>query len=233
MYMSELLLFDPAKHARRRSVYAQYMQSECWFSRRTEAIKRDSGKCHDCGGTDQLQGHHLRYPVDLFKDDCIANIVTLCSECHMLRHAIGVWGNDFDHVNQNPSLNRLGLQGRPKRLWHRVPPATPYIVDIFKLGIRRIPRSLDSPFSSYWITSETIGEIIDNWAEAITYFSINKTLASEVAKEMTWTRATKATQWSGTILDQICKANFDKEWKEDVKTFYAERRDHHKRGARR
>lgn len=57
-----------------------------WRSAIKKAIKV-SGKCKDCGATDDLQGHHI-IPVCVNPDlaDSIDNIEVLCSTCHATRH---------------------------------------------------------------------------------------------------------------------------------------------------
>ena len=41
--------------------YHQLLKDGRWQRRRLEIMQRDDFKCHDCGTTDDLNVHHIRY----------------------------------------------------------------------------------------------------------------------------------------------------------------------------
>lgn len=62
-----------------------------WHGTRTEAIRRDNGRCRSCGATECLQVHHIT-PYRETKDNNLDNLVTLCASCHMkVEHRNGEW----------------------------------------------------------------------------------------------------------------------------------------------
>ncbi len=67
--------------------YHQLLKDGRWQRRRLEIMQRDDFKCRDCGTTDDLNVHHIRYlagrkPWEY--DD--GDLITLCGKCHKKRH---------------------------------------------------------------------------------------------------------------------------------------------------
>lgn len=56
-----------------------------WFKTVNEVQTRDGKKCVDCGNTNKLDTHHI---IPLSKGGVTAkgNLITLCGNCHKLRH---------------------------------------------------------------------------------------------------------------------------------------------------
>lgn len=52
---------------------------------RRDAINRDGAKCVECGATERLEVHHIRYRSQDGTDE-LDNLVTLCACCHAKRH---------------------------------------------------------------------------------------------------------------------------------------------------
>lgn len=52
---------------------------------RQDAINRDSAKCVECGATEHLEVHHIRYRSQDGTDE-LDNLVTLCAVCHAEKH---------------------------------------------------------------------------------------------------------------------------------------------------
>ena len=94
---------DHSLHERYREVMAQaktawsrslilhalslYYESDQWQAIRKQAFLRDGFQCTRCHQQghkpkNSLQCHHHTYPEDLFKDDCVDNVVTVCMDCH-------------------------------------------------------------------------------------------------------------------------------------------------------
>ena len=78
----------------------EYYHSIDWDHLRSAAVHRDGMKCQDCGAEQQdrfLEVHHLRYPDEIrinrivyinAKADQLENLITLCRNCHRLRHGL-------------------------------------------------------------------------------------------------------------------------------------------------
>jgi len=66
--------------------HQEYMASPEWATLRDQAIKRDGGKCCDCGSRLHLQVHHHTYPAQNWELDCLDNLTTLCGGCHKEIH---------------------------------------------------------------------------------------------------------------------------------------------------
>ena len=49
-----------------------------------KAIREAVGTCQDCGGTNNLDVHHLDGDK---RNQALANLTVLCHQCHMRRHA--------------------------------------------------------------------------------------------------------------------------------------------------
>lgn len=52
---------------------------------RADAISRDGGKCVECGATERLEVHHIRYKSQGGTDE-LDNLITLCACCHAEKH---------------------------------------------------------------------------------------------------------------------------------------------------
>lgn len=52
---------------------------------RADAISRDGAKCVECGATERLEVHHIRYKSQNGTDE-LNNLVTLCACCHAEKH---------------------------------------------------------------------------------------------------------------------------------------------------
>jgi 5-methylcytosine-specific restriction endonuclease McrA len=49
-------------------------------------LERDGWRCQSCGSSKDLQVHHLKERSRL-GDDELDNLITLCVDCHRIRHA--------------------------------------------------------------------------------------------------------------------------------------------------
>jgi len=65
--------------------YAQYLQSETWGKKRQQALEKANHCCELCGGTENLNVHHLWYP-DVLGMEPISALQVLCRQCHGARH---------------------------------------------------------------------------------------------------------------------------------------------------
>lgn len=67
--------------------YAEKLEDERWFQKRTEIHKRDKCMCRMCGASKDLNVHHRYY---LYKNDPWDHpdeaLITLCERCHKLVH---------------------------------------------------------------------------------------------------------------------------------------------------
>ena len=59
--------------------------SAIWRELRETRLKHDDYKCHKCGAAYNLQVHHTRYP-EVWGEEIIDDLVTLCDECHKNTH---------------------------------------------------------------------------------------------------------------------------------------------------
>lgn len=64
--------------------YKEYLNSELWHRKKWQAMGRDLGKCRDCGQY-ATEVHHLYYP-EVFRQEMLDDLVSLCRKCHELRH---------------------------------------------------------------------------------------------------------------------------------------------------
>ena len=75
--------------------YQEYLDRTAWKVLRLLVFTRDGNCCQrqlfetfeKCGRTDNLHGHHIKYPSD-WGQDCMDNIVTLCADCHEEVHKL-------------------------------------------------------------------------------------------------------------------------------------------------
>jgi len=54
---------------------------------RREVLRRDNWRCQDCGALRHLEVHHIDPRSKLGNDD-ESNLITLCSDCHRIRHCL-------------------------------------------------------------------------------------------------------------------------------------------------
>ena len=54
---------------------------------RQEILRRDHWRCQDCGALRNLEVHHIDPRSGLGNDD-ESNLITLCSDCHRVRHRL-------------------------------------------------------------------------------------------------------------------------------------------------
>lgn len=75
-------------YADSKEVYAEFLLSDFWvgLSRR---VRRQRGRCEECGSSSGLQCHHVRYTENLF-DVVPKDLRVLCRECHEKAHGIRV-----------------------------------------------------------------------------------------------------------------------------------------------
>ena len=70
--------------------YKEYMEAPEWKALRSQAIRRDDGKCQNCGTQSHLNVHHHTYPgtpgSGQWHLDCLDNLTTLCETCHEEEH---------------------------------------------------------------------------------------------------------------------------------------------------
>jgi 5-methylcytosine-specific restriction endonuclease McrA len=52
---------------------------------RTQVLERDGWRCQFCGSSDNLHVHHQR-SRGKGGDDCLENLITLCTNCHRNVH---------------------------------------------------------------------------------------------------------------------------------------------------
>jgi 5-methylcytosine-specific restriction endonuclease McrA len=71
--------------SKRKSKYLRYLESGHWRDLRTKAFERDGYKCVECGGSANLQGHHVRYKKDL-RLVPVDWIISLRKKCHKALH---------------------------------------------------------------------------------------------------------------------------------------------------
>jgi hypothetical protein len=73
-----------------QKAHQKYLQTEHWKNLRESAIKRDGGKCIECGDTTTLNVHHKVYRKR-FEDGVLEDVVTLCKMCHRIEHGRRVY----------------------------------------------------------------------------------------------------------------------------------------------
>ena len=60
--------------------YAKYIRSDEWEFKRKQRIKKDGGKCKNCGRKFDLEVHHKNY--NTLGNEDLSDLITLCKECH-------------------------------------------------------------------------------------------------------------------------------------------------------
>lgn len=61
--------------------YYEYLQSSIWAQKRNDALIRDGFHCSICKNPNNLEVHHLRYPL-LLGTEPISDLMTVCEGCH-------------------------------------------------------------------------------------------------------------------------------------------------------
>ena len=61
------------------------LQADEYRSLRNQVLERDGWKCQNCGGSMDLQVHHLVSRAQLGPDTA-DNLITLCARCHRHLH---------------------------------------------------------------------------------------------------------------------------------------------------
>jgi hypothetical protein len=82
-YEWDMLTSAPSK-IKNKFEYLYYLQSDEW-KELSQRVKEKAGwKCSECGSRENLEVHHLTY--DRLFNECIEDLVCLCSQCHENRH---------------------------------------------------------------------------------------------------------------------------------------------------
>lgn len=97
--------------------YKEFLKDGRWQRKRLEIMKRDGFKCKQCGATNDLHVHHLRYfkgrkPWEYSNED----LVTLCGKCHSFVHE---YSEESFHVffdKKNFELEHKGFLKRAKSM---------------------------------------------------------------------------------------------------------------------
>ena len=63
-----------------------YMETEVWKGLSKQRMKIDGWKCCECKSAENLQVHHIHYPL-VWGEESIDDLRTLCDECHKNLHA--------------------------------------------------------------------------------------------------------------------------------------------------
>jgi hypothetical protein len=63
--------------------YSVYLRSDSWSQRRAARLELDNYSCADCNA-EATEVHHLTY--NRIGDEAIDDLISLCSECHAIRH---------------------------------------------------------------------------------------------------------------------------------------------------
>lgn len=64
--------------------YAEYLQSEDWWERRTLVVERANGRCEGCRKAEAVDVHHLSY--EHVTAEFLFELVALCAACHERIH---------------------------------------------------------------------------------------------------------------------------------------------------
>lgn len=65
---------------------SDYMKTTVWLKIRSRRLRIDDYKCQRCGSGINLSVHHLVYP-DVWGEERIEDLVTLCANCHSEVHS--------------------------------------------------------------------------------------------------------------------------------------------------
>jgi 5-methylcytosine-specific restriction endonuclease McrA len=61
------------------------LDSQSYEQLRLQILERDSCRCQNCGSMRRLEIHHKEFRSQS-GNDCEANLITLCEQCHRCRH---------------------------------------------------------------------------------------------------------------------------------------------------
>lgn len=64
--------------------YQAYLGSSVWKQKRKACLHRDRHRCRNCGTTENLQIHHIKYSK--WGTEKLKDLITLCSKCHFTFH---------------------------------------------------------------------------------------------------------------------------------------------------
>jgi hypothetical protein len=68
--------------------YRKYLRSPEWREISKAVKERDNNKCQECEATKKLHVHHTTYDHIFDEWDHMHELVTLCSDCHDIKHGI-------------------------------------------------------------------------------------------------------------------------------------------------
>ena len=69
-----------------KEAYDAYINGPVWKVKRQEAIERDGKRCRLCYSSKKLHVHHRYYP-QVYGEEPLTDLITLCQECHDLFHS--------------------------------------------------------------------------------------------------------------------------------------------------
>ena len=85
-------------HNRISQEYRDYLKSDDWKERRLILIEEAGNMCQECGATEKLQVHHLKYD-NLGFEELGVDVEVDCKTCHRIKELEK--GNDlFGEYNQ-------------------------------------------------------------------------------------------------------------------------------------
>ena len=76
-------LMDKWLYKRQGLMHPDFYQSAEWKKIRRGILKRDNNACKECGSTESLHVHHIKYREFSNKRK---NLITLCKVCHKKKH---------------------------------------------------------------------------------------------------------------------------------------------------
>lgn len=83
--------------------YYRYIHSEAWNQKRLERLRIDGYVCQDCEADNvALDVHHLTY--DNFGNELMGDLISLCRDCHNIRHGKQSWFAGICHTCKRPLL---------------------------------------------------------------------------------------------------------------------------------
>jgi hypothetical protein len=106
-----LKIFLPCKE-----LYALFLESRWWLDLSRECRKEAGGRCSECGSTNRLQAHHLRYPDNWF-DTTLKDLRCLCDDCHAKAH--GLVETAPTVIFKKPAVPQRNRVKRKKSVRHR------------------------------------------------------------------------------------------------------------------
>lgn len=67
-----------------RELYAEYLRSPAWASKRERVMQRAGGVCEGCRGRPATEVHHLTY--EHVTQEFLFELVAICGDCHARLH---------------------------------------------------------------------------------------------------------------------------------------------------